>query len=407
MIFFSQQSRPSLRIVVIIGLALSIGIALIVLATKTALGGGLPYVVVDTGQGKCYDDQGEIPCPGIGQAYYGQDAQYKGYTPSYRDNHDGTVTDLNTGLIWQKTPPQNHYSWTDALAYAEKLNIAGHDDWRLPTIKELYSLADFRGSMRLRRPFIDTEYFDFYYPDTSQGFRDMDAQYWSSTKYVGRTMRNDISAFGFNVADGRIKSYPTGENHGRMARNYVRCVRGGLDYGQNRYKDLGDGTILDQATGLMWTQDDSSKAMNWKDALAYAENLNYAGHTDWRLPNAKELQSIVDYTRAPDATDATRRGPAIDPVFNIANPESWFWTSTTFLDGPPRSSQAVYICFGQASAYHPRKGDFSVNAHGAGAQRSDPKTGRAEDFPTGRGPQRDQIRINNYARCVRDTSAEN
>jgi hypothetical protein len=400
----TQQPGYSLRIVAIIGLAIGVGAALIILAVKTAMGGGLTYVVVDTGQSKCYDERGEIPCPSAGEAFYGQDGQYNGHAPLYRDNRDGTVTDLNTGLVWQKTPPKDHYSWADALAYAEKLNLAGHDDWRLPTIKELYSLADFRGSMRLRRPFIDTSYFDFYYPDTSQGFRDMDAQYWSSTTYVGRTMRNDISAFGFNVADGRIKSYPTGESGGRMARNYVRCVRGGTEYGRNRYKDLGEGTILDQATGLMWTKDDSRMAMNWKDALAYAENLTDAGHTNWRLPNAKELQSIVDYTRAPDAIDNGRRGPAIDPVFNITISESWFWTSTTFLDGPPRSSQAVYICFGKASAYNRRTGDFSINAHGAGAQRSDPKSGRNEKFPIGRGPQRDQIRINNYVRCVRDAA---
>ena len=112
----------------------------------------------------------------------------------------------------------------------------------------------------------------------------------------------------------------------------------------------------------------------------------------------------MDYSRAPDAADSSRRGPAIDPILNITNPESWFWTNTTFLDGPPNSSQAVYVCFGQASAYNPRTGDFSINAHGAGAQRSDPKSGRAADFPNGRGPQKDQIRINNYVRCVRDTS---
>ena len=40
--------------------------------------------------------------------------------------------------------------------------------------------------------------------------------------------------------------------------------------------------------------------MNRRDALAYCESLTLAGHADWRLPSAKELQSIVDYTHAPD-----------------------------------------------------------------------------------------------------------
>jgi hypothetical protein len=43
-----------------------------------------------------------------------------------------------------------------------------------------------------------------------------------------------------------------------------------------------------------------------------------------------------------------------------------------------------------------------VNAHGAGAQRSDPKSGDPADYPRGLGPQADEIRIYNYVRCVRD-----
>ena len=42
------------------------------------------------------------------------------------------------------------------------------------------------------------------------------------------------------------------------------------------------------------------------------------------------------------------------------------------------------------------------DVHGAGAQRSDPKSGDPANFPTGRGPQGDAIRINNYVRLVRD-----
>jgi hypothetical protein len=42
-----------------------------------------------------------------------------------------------------------------------------------------------------------------------------------------------------------------------------------------------------------------------------------------------------------------------------------------------------------------------MDVHGAGAQRSDPKTGDASDYPQGHGPQGDVIRINNYVRCVR------
>ena len=98
---------------------------------------------------------------------------------------------------------------------------------------------------------------------------------------------------------------------------YVRDYTSG-NYGVNKFRDNGDGTITDLATGLMWMQDDSGYGMEWEDALAYCEELEFAGHTDWRLPSVKELQSIVDYGR---------QDPAIDPVFSAVL--SWYWSSSS------------------------------------------------------------------------------
>ena len=358
---------------------------------------GLParsYAVVDTGQTQCFDDAHAITPPQPGGAYYGQDAQYDGPQFAYRDNGDGTVTDLNTGLMWQQAFA-DPMLFEDADGYASNLRLGGYDDWRVPTIKELYSLAAFWGSIRTLAPYLDTDYFAFEYP-SYEGARIIDAQYWSSTVYVGITMGGDTGVFGYNFADGRIKAYPSGLNGGHSKVNYLRCVRGGKGYGVNHFVDNGDGTITDRATGLMWTKGDSGRTMNWGDALAYAEGLDCAGHSDWRLPNAKELQSIVDYTRAPDAADPAMRTAAIDPIFDITETESWYWTSTTHGD----NLYGVYVCFGRALSEWLYNGD-KMNAHGAGAQRSDPKSGDPADYAGGHGPQGDQIRIYNYARCVR------
>ena len=62
----------------------------------------LTYPIVDTGQISCYNGWKIIYYPKTGGYFYGQDAQYKGNTPSYKDNGDGTVTDLQTGLMWSK-----------------------------------------------------------------------------------------------------------------------------------------------------------------------------------------------------------------------------------------------------------------------------------------------------------------
>ena len=364
----------------------------------------LPYRIVDTGQEYCYTNSRPIRFPVAGQAFHGQDAQYAGLAPAYKNNGDGTVTDLNTGLMWQRTPNLRRKStFPEAMAGAKKCRIGGHKDWRLPTIKELYSLIDFRGySMRSSAqsvPYVNTDYFAFVYGDKLGG-RVIDAQYWSSTQYVGTTMSGNATVFGVNFADGRIKGYPRDRGRRGASQQFVRYVRGNPKYGVNDFVDNGDGTITDRATGLMWMKTDSGKKLNWKQALAYAEKLEHAGRSDWRLPNAKELQSIVDYARAPDARKRSSRGPAIDPIFKVTKTESWCWTSTSHLEHG-RCTAAAYICFGQAGGtMHGRK----MNVHGAGAQRSDPKTGDPNRWPNGRGPQGDEIRITNYVRCVRGGS---
>jgi len=374
----------------------------------------LSYVIVDTAQEKCYDNYQEIACPQAGEPFYAQDAQYQDIQPAYQENGDGTVTDLNTGLMWQKTPG-NKVTYDEAVAGAKDFNLAGYDDWRLPTIKELYSLILFSGtdphpeSVEPAVPFIDTNYFDFEYGDISAGERIIDAQYWSWTEYVGTTMNGAATVFGVNFADGRIKGYPrdTGPQ-GQPMTEFVRYVRGNSNYGVNNFVNNGDGTITDNATGLIWSEDDSGEGMDWEDALAWVQQKNeesYLGYNDWRLPNAKELQSIVDYTRSPQTTNSAAIAPVfkVTPIIDERGEMNYpfYWTSTTHVDAAGGGSGAVYVAFGEAFGY---MSNSWIDVHGAGAQRSDPKSGDPADYPYGRGPQGDAIRIYNYVRCVRDAS---
>jgi Protein of unknown function (DUF1566) len=366
--------------------------------------------IVDTGQRACYDNNRQISCPSPSDAFWGQDGNYSSNPPSYRDNGDGTVTDLVTGLMWSKSVSKTKLSLVEAEKKAKEMMLGGHDDWRVPNIKELYSLINFSGNTGLRGrggyhdvpsdavPFINTDYFDFRYGDTGRGERYIDAQWLSSTRYVSTTMRGNPTLFGVNFADGRIKGYPNGVVRGPKGEKkyYVRYVRGS-QYGVNHFVDNGDGTVTDEATGLMWMQSDSEKPMNWQQALEYAEKFKYAGHSDWRLPNAKELQYLVDYSRSPDTTDSA----AIDPVFqatSITNEAGqkdypFYWTSTTHQDD--RIDAGVYVCFGRGIGMMNGR---IMDVHGAGAQRSDPKTGGAY---LGHGPQGDAVRVNNYVRLVR------
>lgn len=77
-------------------------------------------------------------------------------------------------------------------------------------------------------------------------------------------------------------------------------------------------TVTDQATGLEWQRADDATARTWENALSYCADLSLNGQTDWRLPNVRELKSIVDHTRY---------SPAIDPVFS--GQSSHYWSATT------------------------------------------------------------------------------
>jgi len=380
----------------------------------------LSYPIVDTGVETFYDNNQQINKPEKGEPFYGQDAHFKGNQPLYQDNNDGTITDKVSGLMWQKVLFDKKYSYYDAKNIADTANNAGYNDWRLPTIKELYSLIMFYGediigfhqeSTSQLHPFLNNEYFDFRYGNINKNERTIDAQYASSTIYLGKTMNGNSTVFGVNFADGRIKGYPISSPHGKKLFE-VRLVRGNSQYGINNFTNNGNGTITDKATGLMWCAYDSKQGMNWEDALTWVQQKNkenYLGYTDWRMPDAKELQSIVDYSHAPTADQS----PAINPLFkctaivseNGSTDYPFYWTSTTHINNHKMGNQAVYISFGTAFGWmkFPQSNHTElIDVHGAGAQRSDPKNGNPKDYPYGRGPQGDVIRIFNFVRLVRN-----
>lgn len=347
------------------------------------------FVQVQTGQNKAYTNDSEVEGLVEGDAFFGQDAHYlSGIEMSFQDNNNGTVTDLNTGLMWQQTPPTTGYNLEEATTYTSELILADYDDWRMPTAKELFSISDFETGW----PYINQLYFDLSTDEVSK-----DEQYWSSDSYVGVTVEGGSNAaFGINHVTGHIKAYAA--NVSGQFGNLVRAVRGDT-YGANDFLDNGDGTISDAATGLMWMQNDNAEALDWEDALSYSENMEFAGYSDWRLPNIKELLSIVDYSRSPTATDSANIGPAIDALFNCTqivneageNDYGYYWSSTSayFSTQSPGYYYAWYVAFGTAP--NADGDDF----HGAGAVRFDTKY---EGGPASE----DGERYNNYVRLVRD-----
>ncbi len=108
-----------------------------------------------------------------------------------------------------------------------------------------------------------------------------------------------------------------------------------------------NGVVKDTSTLLQWQDDYSSNAGNiksatWTAAIDYCEDLGLAGG-GWRLPNKKELLSLVDYTRFI---------PSIDVIFNHTTTSDYYWSSTTYAGDTDR---AWYVGFYYGYTYHHAK----------------------------------------------------
>ncbi len=174
----------------------------------------------DTGQTKCYDEEGnEInPCPAPGDDFYGQDANYQGLQPSFTKhiNFNGTGDDVtvdnNTKLMWMTGTADtdgdgdidgdDKVAWQDAVDYCDDLVYAGFDDWYLPDIFMLLTIVNY-GTYS---PAIDTTVFDCEL-----------SNYWSSTTGA------------YNADHAWDVHFRNGYDNCFIKTNYyyVRCVRDG------------------------------------------------------------------------------------------------------------------------------------------------------------------------------------
>jgi hypothetical protein len=248
---------------------------------------------------------------------FGEDSDYNINPQSYTklDSNGNTlpdsasvwamVKDNVTGLIWENKTADggihhasNTYTWQNAqdlfIAQLNRDNFGGHSDWRLPTVKELSMIVNWNG----QNPAINSAYFQ----------NTLSSCYWSATTYA-----NDADySYTVDFSSGNAQYY----NKTSYYYN-VRAVRG--DIAKGNLLDNGDDTVTDTATGLMWQQGEPG-IMTWYEALTYCENLELAGHSDWRLPNRNELHSIVDFTSADPAVYRT----AFPDIMLIG-----YWSSTT------------------------------------------------------------------------------
>ncbi len=272
----------------------------------------------DSGIIECFNNSQQIVCPAEGQAFFGQDAQVSLNPMSLADNQDGTVTDNVTGLMWQQDDDNEWRIWNEAIQYCTDLSLGGYTDWRLPDEFELQGIVDYGFSS----PAINLSVF----PGTDS------AVYSTSTSDASHS---ELSWYVY---------FDTGysSSHSKLGYGHLtRCVRGGVN--PPSFTDTGVGTIIDNTTSLMWQQQDDDTARNWSAGLAYCDNLDLGGYQDWRLPDVKELRSVVD---------STRYLPSIDQAYLPGTNSSEYWSSSTYEISADR---AWYVMFSTGGVYNAEK----------------------------------------------------
>jgi hypothetical protein len=239
-------------------------------------------------------------------------------------NNDNTVTDTQTGLMWQRIA-QDTMTWKNALSYCEGLTLGNYDDWRLPNIKELASLTD----LSYDDPPIDTHYF----PNTAAS-----SAYWSSSTHINSPATAWCVDFWYYGCGGcGYYDFYKFDNH------FVRAVRGG----QNRL--AGHLFILSPCQASIWnanglmpiTWDTASLGGDVKISVSYSggtpdsyeiitKSTKNDGKYEWMTPDIISSNCMLKIESLSAPTKTTVQGlftignfiAAVPPGLNLTEPSA-------------------------------------------------------------------------------------
>ena len=310
--------------------------AIIIIGVWAGIASAESVNLPQTGQTKCYDAEGaEITCAGTGQdgeKQAGMPWPNPRFTAGTGAEADCMIDNL-TGLMWPKNGnlAGGKKTWDDAIDYANNLTLCGHSDWRLPNINELESLAN--ADETNTAAWLN-----------AQGFTNVQSNlYWSSTAVAYSMnfawfvhMSNGLVKYYYKTSNYYVWPVRTGQQPGNSAISLPKTgqtvtwragddgdLEKGIPWPSPRFTVQG-ACVTDNLTGLMWPKDGNLAGgkKTWDDAIDYANNLTLCGHSDWRLPNRKELFSLIDYGNQEPALPSGR------PFANVQS--NFYWSSTTY-----------------------------------------------------------------------------
>ncbi len=299
----------------------------------------VPNILI-TDQTRCYDPLGTvIPCKGSGQ-----DAEFNGGRAISRDRFQirvDLVFDRQTGLTWCRSanPAEFPLDWKSAHDFIKEMNVSqtfGQNKWQLPSRSDLFSLISYNTTspaLPENHPFEDV--FPGYY--------------WTRT--VCNRLPNQ--AWYIHLGGGRVY-------RGMKAGSYmVWPVLSPNEETRAEKKipawEIRGNTMLDTCTGLMWLFSDIfEQSVTWEVALDTIRTANkeaLEGYADWRLPNIRELESIVDLDS---------HSPALSLGNDLKITEG-YWSSTTSVY-EPRYAWVLYTRDGSVGVGFKGNNDFSCLA---------------------------------------------
>lgn len=276
----------------------------------------------DSATPACEDPQG-FPdvCPAVGESGYGQDGNTVFPIPEYGFTPDSEgVVDLLTGLIWEPGQSDDDMAPAAAQDRCGDLVLAGRDDWRIPTLREAFTIMDFGlGSPAISRDVFLTPVDGPYHTSTNAGV---------TTEYYAVNLGDAL--------DGPQAIKVSGTTDG-----FVKCVTGAppeeaADFRQSV------GYATDARTGISFQTNVSSEAMTWGEALETCNELDFGGFTDWRLPTVKDIMLTIDPTKIAES----RR---VHDVF-VVETGRILWTSTVLGDNDSQ------VMFDQTDGRYPTSG---------------------------------------------------
>ena len=226
---------------------------------------------------------------------------YNWYNTDPNTNGDFVGYDDEDGAICYGYNSSDSATYCNTEAFVNRVNatgLCGAKDWRLPKVEELRSIASY-GHLN---PSVDRDYF----PNTNS------SEYWSASPYSDYW----IWYINFDIGDDHYVYVRADNTHARLVRS-GQNDNSINDWPDERYQVHGDGTVTDTLTSLMWMQcslgqtylsgecTGSASDHSWQGALELSEDYTFATYSDWRLPNIKELSSLVARDRHEPAINST------------------------------------------------------------------------------------------------------